>query len=93
MQDEHFMKLWVEAHAFSPASGSVVDVLGSQFAAPAPRPGARAHLARLLAWAMPAGVLAGIAAAAIAGASASLTEAPIAAAHTQVASQVTPYLA
>jgi hypothetical protein len=111
MQDEHFMKLWVEAHAFSPASGTVTDVLGNRFdmlresvgtigkacgqtlASQKPLPGARAQMARLFAWAVPVGVFAGITAAAIAGASASLDSARVAAGHMHVASYVVPYLA
>ncbi len=31
MQDEHFMKLWVEAHTFSASAGTATDVLGGRF--------------------------------------------------------------
>jgi hypothetical protein len=78
MQDEHFMKLWSEAHgdfyatvqqAPQPA-GSIKRPYEGSSSAGAVSANCRERLAHLLSWAIPGGILAGTIAAAIAAAAA-----------------------
>jgi hypothetical protein len=98
MQDEHFMKLRSEAHRLRVmhlregvcAIGPAYEGASSPHALPA---SCRERLANLLGWAIPAGILAGTAAAAIAAA-ATMPPAPRQATyHPTVASFSLPYAA